>query len=292
MNTDNYSSYIVWIDEPDRRDAVESSIKAKGYFTEAVPTCPFLPNQKEVVFLTFDFNKIEYVCLCHSLGNKVTNKATVKFADCIQLHNPIELAPFEFPPVDRILPVRSIGGHDQGRRMGIAIWRKLVENTLEKNPKLKDAILALFRRLEKIGLEEDRVQIYLRRDATNLVLRFAGIDPKELLLMDRSDDDIYDFQIGPPKEGGEPFFESDMITQDQYGFPDWSKISEIGTPRGTVSYRIGNSILRIWNIDHKSMEKKSWGRSSLLPWMVRCVCIDPVQEDGKGQWRMDISCIK
>lgn len=172
--------FLIFFDESRRRDLIkkfylDGSIES---FSEALSVPDWNVKEYDVVFLSFEVNKIDYMALAHKGKHVVTSKNKIEFTDILDL-NSINISHINEKMSTKIQKYFIKSSQGIGDRLTATTFDKLVEIIRELRPKLKEEIDILLKKKNLIHKRFDdalRTELFMQeKDALGTALDiFSG----------------------------------------------------------------------------------------------------------------------
>lgn len=245
-----YSGFLMVINEEQRADAVRDLIIESSRFTEALSDLDWFLGDRELFLISLDRGSIDYAALVTIDRRVASFKTRVRFTHFVEFRPPISFKEIDPDLLERIRPYFVNTASGRCKRVPLETWQSLMGTLKSLRPDSADSLLRLeeFLTMNPESFEAHEYQIIAQeRDATNLALRASGFDHQLPLRSWR------------PKQ--EPFLEGLtefkvaedwMIVHDMRVFGDWKLL--LPSVVGIARFEKRDETLTIANANRHSLE--------------------------------------
>jgi hypothetical protein len=259
----SYAGYIVVLDEPARRDWLQSRRDVAEFdggdwgFTDTLSAPDWDPKKVEICFLSFGGAALDVVSLAKRGRRVATAKYAVTFSHMVDLRA-IPLADIDARLGSNVRPhfVRSSSG--RGSRVPEGTWAALVRSVKEARPELARELdrLDALRQSSAHPLSGHGIsQLAMERDAVGVALDIFGADRKAILSGWSSPLEVGVEPLAPFLAGLKSVHvrEDQILAHDARVFPGWNLIAHQQV--GAATFRKGRGeYLTIYNVNRTPVE--------------------------------------
>lgn len=250
----DYGGFIWVIDETRRGDELEGYIERNGTFTDTISASDWKTKNAEVFLISLDARSIHFASLAR-LGNKVaTQKRIIRLSNFFKFEPAISIEGVNAllsASVKRHFARSSTG---LGSRVPPKTWGEVISAIKRLQPSSAKSIDRIheLRQITPQLLDKPGAHIFIQeRDAINLSLRIADIDPVQITDWSHPQGD----SLAPFLHGlqNAVLTEDQMIAHDAEVFGDWKKISRYMV--GAAIFRKGQEHLTVMNVNRHAIER-------------------------------------